>query len=62
MINKTIKINDVLHRKIKRFCNSNDYKLNKWCESQLEGQLLYCLEYEKLKNVSKSKIVEESSL
>ena len=32
---KTIKISPELHKKIKNFCDKEDYKLNSWIEKQL---------------------------
>lgn len=53
MSNKTIKIEDKLHAEIKKFCDEQNLKLNKWCESSLREALLYAREYSKLKNVPK---------
>jgi hypothetical protein len=56
---KTIKISETLHKKLKEFCNENNLKLNKICESYLEEGLLYGIEYSNLKNKTKTKISHE---
>ncbi len=50
---KTIKIDETLHLKIKKFCDEQNLKLNKWCESSLGDALLYAKEYSKLKSEKK---------
>ena len=54
MVMKTIKISEELHTKIKKFCDSENLKLNKWCEDALSGELLYAKEYAGLRNRRKS--------
>jgi hypothetical protein len=53
---KTIKIEEETHNKIKKFCDGENLKINKWCESRLNEALLYTIEYAKLKNKNKSGI------
>jgi len=50
---KTLKINEHLHTDIKKFCNEENLKMNKWCEDMLDGALKYATEYSKVKNVEK---------
>ena len=40
---KTIKINEDLHTKLKKFCEEQNLKLNKWCEVQLKDDLIYAI-------------------
>jgi hypothetical protein len=49
---KTLKIKNNLHEKIKTFCNSNNIKMNKWCEMILDEGLLYSIERANLRNNS----------
>lgn len=53
---KTIKINEFLHNRIKKFCNEQRLKLNQSCEMWLESQIIYAEEYSKLKNVPKENV------
>jgi len=39
---KTLKINPVLHKKLKNYCNENGLKLNIWIEKQLEKIIIDC--------------------
>lgn len=57
---KTIKISEELHKKIKKFCDEEGLKLNQSCELWLGSQILYAMEYAKLKNAPKGS--GESSL
>jgi hypothetical protein len=50
--NKTLKIKDDLHEKIKKFCNFNNIKMNKWCEMILYEGLLYSIERANRRNNS----------
>jgi hypothetical protein len=50
---KTIKISDEMHKKIKNFCDGENLKINKWCESALSEKLLYAIEYSKIKSKNK---------
>ena len=36
---KTIKISENLHRDLKKWCDENNIKLNKWCDKCLSQQL-----------------------
>ncbi len=38
---KTIKINEDFHKELKSFCEKENLKLNKWCETQLKESLLH---------------------
>ena len=42
---KTIKISEELHKKLKKFCDDENLKLNKWCEVHLQSEYLYAKEY-----------------
>ena len=50
---KTIKISEELHKRLKKFCDENNLKLNKSCEMYLENVCLYAEEYTKFKSVEK---------
>lgn len=52
---KTIKISEETHKKIKAFCDTENLKLNKWCDDALIGELLCAIEYSKIKNETKNK-------
>ena len=36
-----IKISEELHKELKKFCDNENLKLNKWCEVQLKDDLIY---------------------
>ena len=38
---KTIKISEEMHEKIKKYCDVENLKINKWCETQLDIGLAY---------------------
>lgn len=50
---KTIKISEDLHKKLKKFCDDEGLKLNKWCQVHLESEFLYAKEYSKIKDKPK---------
>ena len=47
---KTIKISEGLHKKLKKFCDDENLKLNKWCEVHLQSEYLYAKEYAGLRD------------
>jgi hypothetical protein len=38
-MDKTIKISEVVHAQVKKYCENNDLKLSKWIESVLKQKI-----------------------